>query len=310
MHYELGKKLFRFFIEFSQFMQVSLVFLAFFTTFYWFLQLINPDWVTLASPFFEPIKDFVHIFYNRTITTEESTMDFSFLIGSFIMLFISWGLKFVAEGIQAAEKKYDAAHFALKKKAEQLFNLELEMEYLASERKNKNFLLLIKFDAKNLKKDTFFDKDATEGSDDKQKAALEDFFKNLATKINFQKKKIEDNMLLYFNNFENIDKILDEFNNNFELLQSQFQAERWQLNYYAAIEVYAEDKEVLEKYKALATLVKLNLKNEIACLGTFKQRYSINKIQRYFLECKGIYKIHGEEEVFCIKNKEKNIKHL
>lgn len=310
MHYELGKKLFRFLIEALQFIRVALVFLAFFTTFYWLLQLMNPAWVTAVSPFFEPIKDFVHTFYNRTISTEEATVDFAFLIGSLIMILVSWGIKFVVEGVKDVEKKYDEAHFALKKKAEQLFNLELEMEYQLAERKNKNFLLLVKMNAINLKKDSFFDKDANEGSDEKQKEALDDFYKKLATKISFQKKKIEENTLLYFNNFDDIDNVLNEFNRNFESLQSQFLAEKWQLNYYAAIEAYATDKEVLDKYKILATLVKLNLKNEIVCLGTFKQRYSINKIQKHFLECKGIYKILKEEEVFCVKNKEKDIKGL
>lgn len=310
MFYKIGKKIFHFLIDFLHFTQVSLIFLAFFTTFYWLLQIGKVGWVVNFAPIFEPIKSFVHLFYTRVVTVDEVTVDFAFLIGSFTMLLIVWGLKFVIESVEDLEKKFDAIHRELKDKSEKLFNMNLEMHYTGLEHQNKKFLVLVKFDMINLAKDSFFNRDTEVGIEEKQKITLEEFCQDLAKKVAFEKRVLEDKVLFYFNHFEDVDKVINEINKSIEALQLQLKNEKWQLSFCAAIEAYSNDKEIVDKCKTLMILVKLNLKNEIVCLATFNQRYQLIKHPEHFLEGKGIYKIHQQEDVFSVKNREKYIKHL
>ena len=158
MYYELGKKIFKFFIETLNFFRVTLVFLSFFTVLYWFCQLAGATFVNIFAPFFETIKNITHLFYNRTIVIDKESIDFAFLIASFAMLFVVWALKFAVEYIEQAEKSYDNAHEIAKEKAEKIFNACLEQEYVNQEQKNKNIAILIKFSASNTLKDSFFDR--------------------------------------------------------------------------------------------------------------------------------------------------------
>lgn len=310
MFYKIGKDIFHFLIDFLHFIQVTLVFLAFFTTLYWLLQIAGVGWTAAFSPFFEPIKDLVHLFYTRKVTTDGTSVDFAFLIGSFAMLFVSWGLKFIVDFIKTVEEKYDLIHRELKDKAEKNFNKDLERNYIGIEHKNKKILILMSFSAKNLAKDVFYNRDVEVGADEKQKIALNDFCNNLAQTVTFQKRMLEEKVLLYFDKFDDIDKILDAINTNLDSIRTQLKSEKWQLNYCLAIDTYSGEKELSDKFNTLKLLLKLNLQNEIISLATFKQRYSLVKKAKYFIESKGVYKIHNEEDVFCLKNKEKDIKHL
>jgi len=283
--------------------QVVLIFLSFFIILYWLFDLGKATWITPFAPFFDSIKAFVHTFYQRTVTVDEATVDFSFLIATFIALLIVWSLKYLIELIKNVEKNYDKIHRAIKKKTEDVLNMTLEQEYIMSEYKNNKFLLLINFSALNMLKDSFFHKDTNVGLEEKQKEVLLLFADELGKKLEFQKKFLNDGLLLYFNSFNDIDKILSMVEELVLNLRRKYYAEKWQVNSAISVDVYAKDMEVLTKIKNLIMLVRLGTKDRIICLSTFKQRYSINKTQKYRLETQGIYAINDiEENVFVLKS--------
>lgn len=310
MFYELGKKAFNFLVNAINFIRLMLIFGAFFTTLYWLLQIGQVTFVEGFAFIFEPVKDFVHNFYNRTVTTDSATVDFSFLIGSFLMLLVTWGLKFVIDYIQLLEKKYDEIHKNLKNKTQDLFNLSLDINYKNVEQKIKKVLVLVSFSTKNLAKDIYFDKDAKMGEDEKQKLALSDFSESIHSAFTSEKKLLKDSVLLYFNDFKNIDNLLLEVEKRIGDLKTKYKEEKWELIPYVAVETYSEDKEVVEKYKNLMMLLKLQLHDEMVCLSSFTQRYALVSNARYIIESKGVYTIHEEEDIFSIKNKEKHTKKL
>ncbi len=301
MFYKIGKNIFYFLINFLHFIQVSLVFLAFFTTFYWLLQLGQVPFIQGVAPFFESIKDFVHIFYTRRVTIDAMTVDFSFLLATFAMLLTSWWLNPIIDFLKATEKNYDSTYKKFKKKTEELFNSNLEIAYKGAERKNNKFLFLIKFKAKNSGKDEFFNKDFEAGLIEKQKEALLSFCHNISGTMVFQKKFVEDNVLLYFDDFNKIDTVISILNKAINTLKNEFRAQKWEISFFASVETFSKNKEILDKCKNMMSLIKLNLKDEITCLSTFKSRYLLLSNPKNHIESQGIYKIKNEEEVFCIK---------
>lgn len=304
MFYKIGKQTFKILGDFLGLMQVTLVFFSFFTVLYWLLLLAKVPFVDKFTPFFNSILDFVHTFYNRTVTTEEATVDFSFLIFAFLLLGITWGLKFVVEAVRKIEEKYDTIYKEMKKQAESLFNLNLERSYTSLENKNKKFLVLIKFCAEDAEREMSYKAKPQEEIDLKQKSAMEEFAKTYSSAEQIQKKLVENSLLLCFNNFQKIDFVLTEIERNIENFKIKYRREKWEMISFVGLETYSNEGEIIEKYKKMRFLVKLNLRNRMVCLGTFKQRYLLVKDPKYFLDCKGVYMLDGQdEEVYSIKRR-------
>lgn len=281
---------------------MTLVFLAFFVTLYWIFQIAGATFLTPVAPFFEGIKSTVHIFYNRTVSVDQVSIDFSFLLASFVYLIIAHLLKFLAEWLERVEKKYDDMHEYLRQQAENTFNKNLEKQHVAQEKLNSKFLMIVQFNLKNLTRDKFFHHDLNEGMEEKHKEVLEEFAKVFGKEFVTKKDFINEGLLLYLSNFENMERLVTEFAKSITYLQKKYQEEQWQVNYIAAIDVYATVGEVTKKFKKLIMLMNLGLKNKITCLSTFKQRYLIEKNPVYSVEAYGTYKLYDYEDIYVIEN--------
>jgi len=308
--YKIGKKCFQILKNLTNLARVVLVFFTFLMILYWIFEIAHSTFMVGLAPFFNSVKDFVHLFYTRTSNVDQVQLDFSFLVLGILLLIISWLLKFVVEFIETVERKYDFLYRNVKQKTEHLFNLNLERNYVHSENKNNNFSFLIKFSARNMGRDRFYEHNTEDGTEAKQKEALEEFLDELTKAFSFQKKVFGDGVILSFNKIKNIDKLLVEITKNITEIRSKNMDEKWDVSYLAAIETYADEKEVMDKFKNLIRLIKLNLKNELLCLSTFRQRYSLVQNQQFFMESKGVYTINDEEDVYCIKDNSKKLKEV
>lgn len=302
MFYDLGKKIFYFVINSVRFVQVTLVFLAFFVTLYWIFQIAGATFLTPVAPFFESIKAAVHVFYNRTVAIDQVSIDFSFLLASFVYLIIAHLLKFLAEWLEKVEKNYDDMHKYLKQQVENTFNENLKRQHIAQEKLNSKFLMIVQFNLKNLMRDKFFHHDLNEGMDEKQKEVLKDFSEIFGKEFVTKKDFINEGLLLYLSNFENMERLVSEFSKSISTIQQKYSEQHWQVNYIAAIDVYATVGEVTTKFKKLVMLMNLGLKNKITCLSTFKQRYLIEKNPVYSVEEYGTYKLYDYEDIYIIEN--------
>lgn len=303
MFYKVVKKVFYYSVNVLEFIRVFLVFLAFFTILYWFMQLWGFPFSGFIFDFFEGIKNFVHIFYKRVVTTDEASVDFSFLIAALSMLFISWGLKPAVEQIKFAEEKYDAFCKKMRQKEEDIYNSILETQSAISETRNNKFLVLLTFPIVNLAKNTLYDKDVNIGVEEKKQEIVSEVLQSLSKKYRCRQALSNNNILLNFEDFESINYILDNINETLDTIKQRYHKEKWQINYIMSIEVYATQDELAQKMKNLNVLNKLNFKNEAVCLASFKQRYSLIGKQKYNIEGKGIFQISEahDTEVFSIK---------
>ena len=302
MYYNLGKKIFRFFIDLIQFVRLILVFLSFAVIIFWLFQLGGATFIQPVTPFFESIKSVIHIIYRRTVVIDGLEVDFSYLVATIIMMFSVLGLKFVVEQIEKVEKKYDSIYRYLKKKNEDLFNLNLQQQYIFNEKQNNKLLLLVNFEAKNLLQDSFFTRDINVGVDEMQKQILMEFANMMEKQSVFENKYLNDGLLFYFKSFGDIDKIVSDIEKVAAELRHKYIADKWQVAYHIGVEVYAKETDVISKTKNLIMLIRLGLPDKILCLSSFKQRYQLKENKKFKLEGCGVYTINEtEEEAFCIK---------
>lgn len=303
MFYKLSKKVFLFSINILEFLRVVLIFLAFFTVLYWFMQLWGFAFSGFIFDFFEGIKNFIHMFYQRVVTTDETSVDFSFLIAAFAMLFFSWGLKPAVEQIKFGEEKFDSMHRKIKQKEEDIYNTILETQTELNLARNNKILMLLNFSLINLARNPLYNKDANEGIDEKKKEVIAEFAKRINQRLHCKEALPDNTLLLSFEDFNNINNILDDLQEIFAGLKQEHSEQKWQINYIMSIEIYANDNEIPQKIKNLNMLAKLNFKNETVCLASFKQRYSLIKEPKYIVEGKGLFQISDNEEteVFSIK---------
>ncbi len=300
MLYDLGKKCFKLFINFLHSLQIVLIFLSFSVILFWLLQLGKVPFIDFVAPFFEGIKSFIHLFYNRTIVVDEVSIDFSFFIAALLFMALVLILKFAAEQVEFVEQKYDSAHRYLKRKTEDVFNTGLNQQYLFDEQKNNKFFMFIRFKAKNMMKDSLYNKDAHEGESQKEKEFLFDFFEVLDD-LKCQKRNTQSGILLYFDNFNEVDSIISSVDTMITEIKNKYLLDKWKIESLMAAETYADENEIPQKVQNAIKLLNLGFKGEIACLAGFKQRYSLIKQPQYQCIGRGVYKINKDEEVFCIK---------
>lgn len=282
---------------------MSLVFLSFFVILYWLLQLGKVEFIQTFAPVFEAIKNAVHLFYQRNVVVDEATIDFSFLIATFIFLITAWVINFAVEGVEKLEEKYDDIHIEFKKRTEDVFNYTLAKEQELNEYRNNKFLILINFTLINIDKDKFYHRNTNEGMDEKRMAVLLDFLLNLDKNVLDQTTLFEGGILLNFQKFNEIENTIAYISNYMTQFRLKYKGFKIQVNFVTGIDTYANKKEIKDKANNLKLLLKLNAQNEILCLSSFKNRYSLIGNPMFNIENMGIYKLKGfEEEIFCIKN--------
>lgn len=282
--------------------QISLVFLSFLIIFYWILEIAKVQFADFIVQFFDLIKNSVHLFYTRTVTIDQITIDFSFLIAVLIFLVLVWLLNYCAEGLTLLEEKYDKLHRYIKGKNEESFNVKLERTNKGLDKKPKKILVLIKFSATDLSKDSFFVNDANHNSEEKEKEAVIELWEILTDSLKFKETFLEKTLLLYFQHFEEADNVLVQIENAIKEVKSEFLKNNWKLHHFVSIDVYSSESEIVLKAKKLKTLLNFNYEDAITCFATFGQKYSELRDTKHSMNVKGVYKIdEDEEEIFEIK---------
>lgn len=278
------------------------MFLAFATVIYWILNIAKVPFADFFTPFFESIKSIVNIYYSRGVVIDQVTLDFSYLIASLSMIIVVWVFKFVVDFVEDVEKKYDSIHKALKNRQEIKFNQALEKERKKVEKQHNKFLILINFSAKNLSKDKFYSYDTETGCEAIEESAIRELWEALSKNVKFKEAFLETSLLLYFDNFDEIDSVICEINNQINKIKNEYSQKNWQLHYFVGIEVYSHVREIFSKVNGLRSLLNFKFVNEIVCFGTFDQKYLTAKVPKYYTEKRGVFKVgEEEEEVFAIK---------
>lgn len=289
-----------------EFLQFALVLFVFLMVFYWILEIVNVPFIVAFAPFFNSVKDFIHIFYDRVVVIQGASVDFSFVIFSFVLFAVVWALKQVKRFVEKVESVVEDAYSSIKRKEEELFNKELERQNVQRIKKQKKMLFLLRFSVLDVETQGTFEAKTQEEKNAFQKELMMNFAKRYVSKNIASKKVVEDYLLLYYDVFDDFDQIFSELTKYLTFFKTEARKDKWLLTYFIATDVYTEDAEVLEKYKKLRAMVKLNLKNDIVCTGEINQKYMLIENPKYVLECKGMYclfKDSSNEEIFRLKRR-------
>lgn len=285
-----------------QILSVGLIFLSFFTLVYWSLDLGKVSFIKGLAPFFDGIRDFVHLFYQRTVEISGQTVDFSFFVAIIIMLLIAWGLKLLAEYVRCLEVKYEFIYLKFKKGEEDRFNFVLMQQYLAEEFKNNKFAFLIKFKIENTLRDEYYGKGFNEIHGQKEAEIIQDFSETIETALKCDIKVVNGCIFSFANRFKNVDKSIAKLIDCIKKLKDKYSQEYWDILSFASIDTYADDNELDDKLDTLSRLLTLDAENEILCLSSFRQRYSLVESPKYSMNTQGVYTSKGErQDVFYIK---------
>jgi len=162
---------------------------------------------------------------------------------------------------------------------------------------------MVKLKVKDLSVDAFYSRDTTPRDTNKELEIMSNFMEVIDEDLQCQKKLFNDNLLLYFTNFDKIDETLDKLRLIIKNLKTKHLEDKWQITTSIGVDTYAAINEIAPKIQKLILLNKLGLDNKMLCLSSFKQRYSLLNKKKYTIDVEGAYKLgENEEDVSIIKS--------
>jgi hypothetical protein len=268
---------------------------------YWLFDIFKVPFIANLMPVFEPIRNFTHIFYK----SPAGKVDFAFFIASVASLFFAWFLTLVIEFLEFLCKCIDRIHNQLLVKEEAILNQNLQKESIEMEKINNKFIFLITFQLVNILYDAKYEVQEKEENERKANKILENIFSKFNETLKCQSKVYDSSILLYFENFDQIDIVLKQIFNLIILFKNELAREKWKLTFNGALEVYSKRSEMTDKCKNLFALNRLGIKNQLICLSSFKHRYSIQQKTNFELIDSGLYTMNGNEvSIYNIKKKD------
>lgn len=295
------KKTVRFITDTAKAIQVSLVFTCLFIGLYWLLQVTNVPIIQPVAPFFETLKIFADPFPHIYIDPTGTSFDFSFLIVIIMIGACIGGLHGVIDFLEYLESRSDLASKRIRKIHEDVFNRQLERDYLKQEYKNDKILVMITFKALKMREKGAIGEKPTECDAKKEKEVLFDFIEILDEDLK-SSKRIVDNKILIMDSFNNTEEIISVLSRILNDMKNKYREDRVQLELGMSVDAYSNSSEIEKKEEKLACLNNLGLNNEILCFLSFKHRYSLIKNPKFNIYGKGFYSIqNAQEDVFYIK---------
>ena len=241
----------------------------------WLEILVNAqwNWLNFIKPIVEIVTGFTESIIPFSITAFGTVFDGKYITAIIILLFLTFIFRVLIEALMNLKESYNDMHFAHKKHVERTFNKNLINKVVSKETKVSKYMILIntRLQKKFTHKECHFD--LHEQNDLMNKFIMQ------KTNTNFE---IMDNGFLYqFEDFNNIDNILDVL---FKMKKSSSP-----LEYSICIQVGSE-KNQLKKLADLQYFGKI-----IFCADTLL-RYKCNKSHRYGTQNVGVFQLNDINE--------------
>ena len=299
---KIYSKLLKVFVSLLFCLQLLLMLLVLLIAMHWFTSLLESHIFDFMAPAAEFIKDFMKVFYDKTIDIGGVVVDGTLLL--FCMLGIPFAMcinkfrYFIQSHIEYVKNQI----YVYNIKKEDEFNKQLENELKVLLSKLNKAAILLSFDVCNmLRYSSRNDNDIKI----KKEEAYNEFFESLKVLKNCKFEKKQDKLLILIDEIELLDSTLAYIYFSLETIRNKFKKDSWSLKSYIAIDIY-DTKEKFENitYKYLEKMLILHHENEAVCLGNLKLKYEFEDIKTFFVFKKGTYDIIGESEVYVIVKKD------
>ena len=266
-------KTFNFFRNFFYFFKIVSIFLVLMLLFYWVQNLIDGHfgWLDFIAPVLGFIVHLGSLISNNSIDLFGAIFEYSYFFAIVIILGFFYLMNLFIWVTNLIEQIYLNGRDFAKKVEEKVLNPNLAREIRSSEKKLKIFKVYI---ATTLKKSSSH---LNKNVDlDEQNKILNKF---LIEKTGTSPVKYGKGFLYTFNNFDNIDSVLE---NLFKILNSKAP-----INYTICIQITGEDAN--KEDWQLQTLIGLNFINKISTFADTAYRYSFVEEPKYKVSQLGIY---------------------
>lgn len=264
-----------------QFFSIVCAFFIMAISIFWLETLLNStwNWLNFIKPTLNIVLDFSNNILPFSIKAFGTSFDAKFLTALIILVIIMTALRFLIEKLEDLKVFYNNAHIDYKLAKEKSFNKKMANIVNKEQLNISKYLVLI-----NTKiKDKFIN--IQDKIDIQEENKLMNDFINKKTEVQYQ--NFDNGFLYYFNDFNNIDNILDVL---FKVLKSNSR-----IDYAISVQVSSDYDEDLNKLKNLSNLKQYG--KIILCADTVL-RYKYNKSHRYGTQTIGIYqKENGTIEV-------------
>ena len=259
---------FNFLRSFFHFLKIIIVFCIFMLLFYWIQDLINGDWGWLGfiSPFFEFLLKISEKISSDSFDLFGAIFEFKYFYALLILVASFFLMNLFTSFVDFIEKIYISVCMVCKKTEEAIINKSLQDHVENQEKKIKKYSILIHTQLKKKYAHEELRIDINE-----QNKLMNKF---LIEKFSIQPMILDGGYLYNFNDFDNIDNVLDVL---FKVLKSNAP-----LNYAICIQVNNN----LEQLKKLASLKQFR---KITIAADTAYRYRFNETHRYQTGQIGLY---------------------
>lgn len=277
-------------------LQITLLILVFFTSTYWFCDLIDAHLFDFAEPIVAVISDLVKVFYYDNIEIGGIYVDGSLLVFCILAVLVVFGLTKLKFYIYNALADIDNCISKCNKRIEENFNKSLEKEVENRIKVCNNTAILIQFEVKNMFVDAVWGGDVLSGTKQKEEEAFKIFYSAVKNSQGCKFAKTDDKMLIIFNDFEQVDLMLEQIEVVISKIKSDFKKEKYLLLSYVVVDVFDNNTNFkAEIYPLLEKLLTLRHKCDPICMSSFCMRYKYKKNQMFVQFLKGEYNFNEEE---------------
>ncbi|MCQ2789727.1 MAG: hypothetical protein MJ229_05040 [bacterium] len=287
-------------VNFIRSIQFVLFILVISTLIYWLLTsmgLVLPEYIAQA---FDSINMFGALIVTDAVVLNGAYVHFSFGVTIAIFLGIIKLLDILVEFVIYLNNQLNLSKEKIKEANEKKATQRRHEEYIKEESKNNKILLMVRFGVEY--QTSSFGKNSNNKIT--SKTVMSDFFSMLEGNIDeCSADFVDDDLLLIFNPFDNIDNFIRRLNDIFRVIEKKYLVNGVKISLYLAADTAAKSSEILAKQENLIKLLELAIKNKVVCVESFKKRYAIKKFPNWNIQSIGTYNIDGftKQEVYVME---------
>ncbi len=298
--YYAQKKMWQMLINIVFIIQIILFIIIFLVTLYWFLDLIDKQFLTFINPLANFVSGLVKIFYRRMIEVGGVKIDGSILLFDIFALLVIWGGTQLKDFFDKQITKIDIIIDKVARDQEELFNKQLQEDYEKQQLKNSNLAILISYSLNNVLGNAFWSEQSNDSMEAKEKEVDKQMYYALSKIPGCKVAKSGKQFLILSDKFEQVDYLLDYLKKLLAQMDEYVLRSQMTLTTYIALEPYEKKADIKKIFTTLNKLLSLKMPGEIICLGSFQLRYEFIKDRKYTPVLKGTYSIDESDKVWTL----------
>lgn len=268
-----GFNLFAFLKSCIQFVKVVIVFAILMFLLYWIQDLTGDSWAWFAimNPFFSFLVDIGYRISDGSIMLFDAVFEYKFLIGILILAVLYIGAHLCFCAIEHLELICADVMRAMRKKEEITMNNSLTKQSIIEQTRIKKYQIYISTQVKS----KYAHREYNVNLDEQNQILV----KHLFQKTRVCPEMFENGYVFTFDNFNQIDSVLDVFTKLFESTAP--------IDYIVCVQIFAGN--LTKEVEQLKTLINLKFLNRVIMMADTAYRYGFNEIKNYQTSNLGLF---------------------